>query len=80
MAYHGIYRGVVVDNVDPQKAGRLRVRVPAITGVADSWALPCLPYAGKDTAIGAQPQIGRGVWIAFEAGDPDFPVCLGYLP
>ena len=80
MPYHGVYRGVVVDNIDPQKSGRVRVRVPAISGNTDAWAMPCLPGPGKDAAVGVQVQIGRGVWIAFEGGDPDYPVCLGYLP
>jgi len=78
--HYGIYRGVVVNNLDPQRSGRIQVRVPAIAGTADSWALPCLPHAGKDAGIAAQPQIGRGVWIAFEGGDPALPICLGYLP
>ena len=78
--YPGVYRGVVVDNSDPQKSGRLRVRVPAIAGAADSWALPCLPFAGAAAGLGQPPQIGRGVWVAFEGGDPASPVLLGFLP
>ena len=80
MPHFGVYRGVVVDNVDPQKSGRVRVRIAAVMGAGEAWALPCVPYGGGAAAVGAQPQIGRGVWIAFEGGDPSYPVCLGSMP
>lgn len=43
-SFFGIYRGVVVDNTDPDKRKRLRLRVPSVldTAVTD-WAWPCLP-------------------------------------
>lgn len=41
--YYGLYRGVVVDNKDPKKLGRLKIQVPQVSGeeVTD-WAWPVL--------------------------------------
>lgn len=68
----GIYRGFVVDRADPDGTGRVRVRLPALGDVA-MWAPGCFP-AG---AVGVLPEVGDQVWVAFEAGDPSFPVWLG---
>jgi hypothetical protein len=45
--------------------------------VPSSWAMPCLPVAGINTGVFTVPQIGSGVWIEFEHGDPDRPVWVG---
>jgi hypothetical protein len=36
-----------------------------------------VPLAGKQSGTYLVPQIGSGVWIQFEAGDPDRPVYTG---
>ena len=41
--YFGVYRGLVVDNQDPQGRLRVKVRVPSITGTDGNWAEPCVP-------------------------------------
>lgn len=74
----GKYRGTVVDNVDPAQLGRLRVRVPDVTGAEESpWALPCAPMAGNNAGILAIPAIGAQVWVEFERGDASFPIWVG---
>ena len=49
--YHGKYRGLVVDNADPEQLGRLRVKVPSVLGdeVVSGWATACVPYGGFRT-------------------------------
>jgi hypothetical protein len=42
-----------------------------------SWAMPCVPFAGKAEGFFAVPQIGSGVWMEFEGGDPDKPIWVG---
>jgi uncharacterized protein involved in type VI secretion and phage assembly len=76
--FFGKYRGVVTDNKDPLMTGRIRARVPDVTGDADSgWALPCAPFGGSSTGFFAVPAEGAGVWIEFEHGDPDYPIWAG---
>lgn len=42
--FFGIYRGVCVDNEDPESLNRIRLKVPQVlhTNVTN-WAYPCLP-------------------------------------
>jgi uncharacterized protein involved in type VI secretion and phage assembly len=76
--YYGIYRGTVVNNVDPLQTGRIMATVPDAGGLTPStWAMPCIPLAGKQMGTFMVPQVGAGVWIQFEAGDPDRPVWTG---
>jgi len=76
--YFGVYRATVVDNVDPLQTGRLLLIVPDVGSVIPStWAMPCVPFAGKQMGAFMIPQIGSGVFVQFEAGDPDKPVWMG---
>ncbi|MEC4748953.1 phage baseplate assembly protein V [Methylomicrobium sp. Wu6] len=77
-SYYGKYRGTVLNNVDPLQTGRLQVQVPDVAGlVPTSWAMPCFPSSGKQTGAYLLPQIGAGVWVEFEQGDPDYPIWSG---
>lgn len=73
----GKYRGLVTDNKDPDKLGRLKVSVPAVPGMAENWALPCAPYAGEQVGFYTMPPIGAKVWVEFEGGDPSHPIWSG---
>lgn len=76
--FFGKYRGTVVNNVDPMQRARLQVQVADVTGLSPiSWAEPCLPFTGRQMGMWALPQIGAGVWVEFEQGDPDFPIWTG---
>ena len=76
--YFGKYRGMVLNNIDPMQMGRLMVQVPDVTSVMPgSWAMPCVPVAGIQNGMVALPMIGSGVWVEFEAGDPDYPIWTG---
>ena len=78
--YYGKYRGIVRDNDDPDKLGRLRLAVPDLFGenVLTSWATPCTPYGGAaDQGFLFIPEPKSGVWVEFEKGDPDFPIWVG---
>lgn len=70
----GIYRAVVVNAVDPSRRSRVQVRVPDVLGTDVAWALPCVPVGSR-----AVPKVGAGIWVMFEAGDPDDPVWMGVL-
>ena len=78
--FYGKYRGLVVDNADPEQLGRLKLTVPSVLGpdVVTGWALPCTPYGG-DMGQGMLfiPEVGAGAWVEFEEGDLEFPVWVG---
>lgn len=76
--FYGKYRGTVIQNIDPEQRGRIQAMVPDVSGLVPStWAMPCVPFAGKQNGAYFVPQIGSGVWIEFEQGDPDFPIWTG---
>jgi len=76
--FYGKYRGTVMNNIDPMRIGRIQASVPAVSLLLPtSWALPCYPLAGKLQGISYAPQIGAGVWVEFEGGDPDYPIWTG---
>lgn len=78
--YYGKYKGLVVDNNDPENLGRLRVKVPRILGeeVVSGWAMPCVPFGGaKDQGFFFIPEVGARVWVEFEEGDPQDPIWVG---
>lgn len=76
--FYGKYRGVVTNNDDPLKQGRLKVRVPDIMSEDESgWALPCFPFLGHGMGIFGLPVVGSGVWVEFEQGNPDYPIWAG---
>jgi len=73
--FYGKYRGLVVENIDPEQIGRVLVQVPDVLGeIPSSWAMPCVPAAGIQSGCFIVPPIGSQVWIEFEQGDPDYPI------
>ncbi|HLL45998.1 MAG TPA: phage baseplate assembly protein V [Longimicrobiaceae bacterium] len=76
--FYGKYRGTVVNNVDPLQQGRIQAMVPDVTGaIPSSWAMACVPITGKQYGMWVLPQIGTGVWMEYEQGDPDYPIWSG---
>ena len=76
--FYGKYRGTVFNNIDPEMRGRIQAIVPDVTGVLPtSWALPCVPLAGKQCGEFAVPQFGTAVWVEFEQGNRDHPIWTG---
>lgn len=76
--YFGKFRGIVTDNKDPLFTGRVRAKVPDVLGDQESgWATACTPFAGSGAGFFSIPDVGVGVWIEFEHGDPDYPVWTG---
>jgi hypothetical protein len=89
---YGKFRGIVKDNQDPLKKGRIRAIVPEVASdVLLDWALPCIPYGATINpnsdnqpaeAVGgfgyfAVPELETGVWVEFEAGNINRPIWVG---
>lgn len=78
MNFSGIFRGVISDNNDPLKRGRIKAYVPAISEHDLTWAEPCFPFNGSSKPDQyAIPPVGTKVWIEFEQDDPDRPIWVG---
>lgn len=78
VTHFGKYRGMVINNIDPFRMGRLQVSCPQVLGEnVMSWAMPCVPFAGIMEGFYMLPSIGSNVWVEFEAGDPDRPIWTG---
>jgi len=79
--FWGKYRGTVVQNIDPERKGRLMISVPDVLSlIPTTWAEPCVPLAGPTgppMGVYMVPPIGTGVWVEFEYGDPDRPIWVG---
>lgn len=76
--FYGKYRGTITDNLDPKRLGRVRAKVHDVLGGKESgWALPSVPYAGKDVGFFFIPPVNASVWIEFEHGNPDYPIWTG---
>lgn len=76
--FYGKFRGVVSDNRDLEGRGRIRAKVQDVFGEQESgWALPALPYAGKNVGLFLIPPINAFVWIEFEHGNPEYPIWTG---
>jgi len=76
--FYGKYRGMVVNNIDPEQRGRIQVIVPDVSNFAfTAWAMPCIPVGGQQSGFFTVPPMGSGVWVEFEQGDLDFPVWVG---
>ena len=86
--YSVFYRGIVVDNLDPDLKGRIKVRIPQIYGSDTSedyylpnsaipWATCAISPASNDSGTFLPPNIGDTVFVAFEAGKPDLPMYFG---
>jgi uncharacterized protein involved in type VI secretion and phage assembly len=67
--YPGKHLGVVVDNDDPKKLSRVRVRVPELFGDEETgWCLPCSPYAGSGVGLAVVPPQGTLVLVEWPGG------------
>lgn len=77
MPQYGKFRGLVVDTVDPERLGRVQVKVPTVSGDLALWATPCVPYRPAPPGPFDVPPIGSEVWVEFEAGDPEHPIWTG---
>ena len=74
----GLVEALVVDNVDPKKMGRVKLKFPMLPETPESdWARLVMPMAGKDRGWMTIPEIGDEVLVAFVHGDFHHAIVLG---
>ncbi len=72
-----IQTGVVVDNVDPDELGRIKIRV--LWCDETIWVRYTSLHAGGERGFYCLPEIDDEVLVAFEEGDPNRPIVIGSL-
>jgi uncharacterized protein involved in type VI secretion and phage assembly len=76
---YGVVPARVVDNHDPRKMGRLKIRYDWQESGETGWARMVTPHAGGDRGFMFMPEVGDEVLVAFEHADPERPYVLGSL-
>lgn len=83
--YEGLFLATVVDNNDPKKLQRVRIRIPEVLDAEKDedlpWLLPRLvsAFGSTDSAVTvAVPKVGSKLLVSFQNGDVHFPVFEGY--
>ena len=81
--FYGVYPALVIDIVDPDGQGRVKVQLPWSpdgTGPAyEVWARLSTMMAGNNRGSWYIPDVDDEVLVAFEGGDPRRPYMLGML-
>jgi uncharacterized protein involved in type VI secretion and phage assembly len=76
----GVVAGIVTNNQDPDKLGRVKVKIPRISGEDESnWARVVSFMAGKERGAFFLPEVDDEVLVAFEYGDINMPYVIGSL-
>ena len=76
----GLVIGIVTDNADPDKLGRVKVQYPWLsTDHASDWARVVVPGGGVERGMAFLPEINDEVLVGFELGDVHHPYVLGGL-
>jgi uncharacterized protein involved in type VI secretion and phage assembly len=80
---NGVFPGIVIDNVDPENLGRVKVRLPQVGALGhqgpETWARLATLMAGKNRGTWFIPDVNDEVLVAFEAGDIRRPYVIGCL-
>lgn len=77
---HGPVIGVVVDNKDPDKLARVKVKYPSLGGQDTSWWAPMVSLgAGNERGWFFLPELNDEVLVLFEHGDIQRPLVIGAI-
>ena len=78
--WSGLVIGVVTNNDDPEKLGRVRVQFPTLSADDESaWARIATPGGGRERGLQLLPEVDDEVLVGFELDDHARPVVLGGL-
>jgi hypothetical protein len=75
----GKYRGLVTAVEEGDLLGFISARiVPYGEEITIDKLRPCSPFAGAGHGLVALPEVGDGVWVEFEGGNPSLPIWSGF--
>lgn len=78
--YYGVVEGIVTDNVDPAKEGRVKLKFPWFDEQMETeWCRVSQIYAGNGYGAFFVPEIGDEVLVSFIHGDMRMPIIIGGL-
>lgn len=76
----GLVEAIVIDNVDPEKQGRVKLKFPLLPDMPESfWARLVMPMAGQKRGWMTIPEIDDEVLVAFVHGDINHAIVVGSL-
>jgi len=76
----GLLAGVVTNVNDPEKLGRVKVKIPTLGDEVETrWARVASPGGGPTRGLELLPEVNDEVLVGFEFGDMQRPVVLGGL-
>lgn len=77
---YGVVVGIITNNQDPDELGRVKVKIPRISGEDESnWARVVSFMSGDDRGAFFLPDVDDEVLVAFEYGDINMPYVIGSL-
>ena len=76
---NGVVIGVVADLDDPERLGRVRVKLPHLADQVSDWSRQATPMGGRERGLFFRPEIGDEVLVACEQGDPRRTIVVGAL-
>lgn len=80
---HKVYEpviGLVVDNKDPDKLARVKIKIPSLSSEETSWWAPLVSLgAGKERGWFFLPEKDDEVLVLFEHGDINRPMVIGAI-
>lgn len=80
LEHGGLVIGVVTNINDPDKLGRVKLKLPAISAEMETdWARVAMAGAGPDRGVFFLPEVNDEVLVGFEGSDLRRPVVLGGL-
>lgn len=77
---HGVMIGVVTNNKDPEKQGRVKLKLPLRESETETdWTRVATLMAGKDMGSYFIPEVGDEVLVSFHMGEVREPFVIGML-
>ena len=75
----GVVNALVSNTKDPEKLGRIKVKIPLLDNMETDWVRICSFFSGKNRGAFFMPATGDEVLVAFGQGNINLPYVIGFL-